>query len=285
MAITDTTESMLYWLAKLLTPHFSAFNVFSYLTTRAIFAVITALALGLLLGPWTIEKLKFGRVGQVVRDDGPKTHFSKAGTPTMGGMLILIAIFVSTLLWADLSNRFVWVVLAVTFAFGVIGFWDDYLKLAKKNPKGLIARWKYTWQSVFGLAAAVFLFYTAKTPAETTLYLPFLKHFAVPMGAASFIVLTYFMIVGMSNAVNLTDGLDGLAIMPSVMVGGALGVFAYASGNANFVQYLSIPAVPGARELIIFCAGLVRAGRRLPGVHTPPPQVLPGGHGAHAPRA
>ena len=153
---------MLYWLAKQLTPHFSAFNVFSYLTTRAIFAVITALALGLLLGPWMIEKLKFGRVGQVVRDDGPKTHFSKAGTPTMGGMLILIAIFVSTLLWADLANRFVWVVLGVTFAFGVIGFWDDYLKLAKKNPQGLIARWKYTWQSVVGLAAAVFLFYTAK---------------------------------------------------------------------------------------------------------------------------
>ena len=169
----------------------------------------------------------------MVRDDGPKTHFSKAGTPTMGGMLILIAIFVSTLLWADLTNRFVWVVLGVTFCFGLIGFWDDYLKLAKKNPKGLIARWKYSWQSLFGLAAAVFLFYTAKTPAETTLYLPFFKNFAVPMGAASFVVLSYFMIVGMSNAVNLTDGLDGLAIMPSVMVGGALGVFAYASGNAE----------------------------------------------------
>ena len=227
---------MLYWLAKQLTPYYSGFNVFSYLTVRTIFAVITALSLGLLLGPWMIEKLRFGRVGQVVRDDGPKTHFSKAGTPTMGGMLILIAIFVSTLLWADLSNRFVWVVLAVTFAFGVVGFWDDYLKLAKKNPKGLIARWKYSWQSLFGLAAAIFLFYTAKTPAETTLYLPFFKNFAVPMGAASFIVLTYFMIVGMSNAVNLTDGLDGLAIMPAVLVGGALAVFAYASGNARFVE-------------------------------------------------
>src|SRR6186713_2631359 len=270
---------MLYWLAKLLTPHYSGFNVFSYLTVRAIFAVITGLALGLLLGPWMIEKLRFGKVGQVVRDDGPKTHFSKAGTPTMGGMLILIAIFVSTLLWADLSNRFVWVVLAVTFAFGVIGFWDDYLKLAKKNPKGLIARWKYTWQSVFGLAAAVFLFYTAKTPAETTLYLPFLKNFAVPMGAASFIVLTYFMIVGMSNAVNLPDG---LAIMPSVMVGGALGVFAYASGNANFVQYLAIPAVPGAGEVLIFCAALVGAGLGFLWFNTYPAQVFMGDIGALA---
>src|SRR6187431_2761053 len=248
---------MLYWLAKLLTPYYSGFNVFSYLTVRAIFAVITGLALGLLLGPWMIEKPKFGRVGQVVRDDGPKTHFSKAGTPTMGGMLILIAIV-------------------------VIGFWDDYLKLAKKNPKGLIARWKYTWQSVFGLAAAVFLFYTAKTPAETTLYLPFLKNFAVPMGAASFIVLTYFMIVGMSNAVNLTDGLDGLAIMPSVMVGGALGVFAYASGNAEFVKYLQIPAVPGAGEVLIFCAALLGAGLGFLWFNTYPAQVFMGDIGALA---
>ena len=183
---------MLYWLAKLLTPHYSGFNVFSYLTVRAIFAVITGLALGLLLGPWMIEKLRFGKVGQVVRDDGPKSHFSKAGTPTMGGMLILIAIFASTLLWSDLSNRFVWVVLGVTFTFGLIGFWDDYLKLAKKNPKGLIARYKYSWQSLFGLAAAVFLFYTAKTPAETTLYLPFFKNFAVPMGAVAFIAAVVF---------------------------------------------------------------------------------------------
>src|SRR5688572_9688309 len=197
---------MLYWLAKQLTPYYSGFNVFSYLTLRTIFAVMSALLLALLIGPWMIEKLKIGQIGQVVRDDGPKSHFSKAGTPTMGGLLILVAIFVSTLLWADLSNRHVWVVLGVTFFFGLIGFWDDYLKLAKKNPKGLIARWKYTWQSVAGLAAALILFYTAKTPAETTLYLPFLKNFAVPMGVASFVVLTYFMIVGMSNAVNLKIG-------------------------------------------------------------------------------
>jgi phospho-N-acetylmuramoyl-pentapeptide-transferase len=273
---------MLYWLAKLLTPYYSAFNVFSYLTVRAIFAVISALALAMLIGPWMIERLKGGQIGQVVRDDGPKSHFSKAGTPTMGGLLILVAIFVSTLLWADLSNRFVWVVLGVTLTFGMIGFWDDYLKLSKKNSKGLIARYKYSWQSLFGLAAAVFLFYTAKTPAETTLFLPFFKNFAVPMGAFAFILLSYFMIVGMSNAVNLTDGLDGLAIMPSVMVGGALGVFAYASGNANFVQYLVIPAVPGAGELIIFCAALVGSGLGFLWFNTYPAQVFMGDIGALA---
>ncbi len=273
---------MLYWLAKQLTPYYSGFNVFSYLTVRAIFAVISALLLALLIGPWMIERLKGGQIGQVVRDDGPKSHFSKAGTPTMGGMLILIAIFVSTLAWADLGNRFVWVVLGVTFTFGLIGFYDDYLKLAKKNPKGLIARYKYSWQSLFGLAAAIFLFYTAKTPAETTLYLPFLKNFAVPMGAVAFIALSYFMIVGMSNAVNLTDGLDGLAIMPSVMVGGALGVFAYASGNANFVQYLQIPAVPGSGEVLIFCAALVGAGLGFLWFNTYPAQVFMGDIGALA---
>jgi phospho-N-acetylmuramoyl-pentapeptide-transferase len=273
---------MLYWLAKLLTPYYSGFNVFSYLTVRAIFAVITGLALAMLIGPWMIEKLKFGKVGQVVRDDGPQSHFSKAGTPTMGGMLILIAIFASTLLWADLSNRFVWTVLGVTFTFGLVGFYDDYLKLAKKNPKGLIARYKYSWQSLFGLAASVFLFYTAKTPAETTLFLPFFKNFAVPMGVGSFILLSYFMIVGMSNAVNLTDGLDGLAIMPSVMVGGALGVFAYASGNAVFVQYLDIPAVPGAGELLIFCAALVGSGLGFLWFNTYPAQVFMGDIGALA---
>ena len=200
---------MLYWLTQQLTSWYSGFNVFSYLTFRAILATLTALGFSLLVGPKMIASLSRYQIGQQVRKDGPKTHLPKAGTPTMGGALILVSILVATLLWANLGNRFVWVVLGVTFTFGLIGFWDDYLKLAKKNPKGLIARWKYTWQSVVGLAAAVFLFYTAKTPAETTLYLPFLKNFAVPMGAASFIVLTYFMIVGMSNAVNLTDGLEG----------------------------------------------------------------------------
>jgi phospho-N-acetylmuramoyl-pentapeptide-transferase len=273
---------MLYWLAKQLTPQFTGLNVFSYLTVRAIFAVISALAMALVLGPWMIERLKGGLVGQVVRDDGPKSHLSKAGTPTMGGLLILIAIFVSTLLWADLGNRFVWVVLGVTFSFGLIGFWDDYLKLAKKNPKGLLGRYKYSWQSLFGLAASIFLFYTAKTPAETTLYLPFLKNFALPLGAVAFILLSYLMIVGMSNAVNLTDGLDGLAIMPSVMVGGALGVFAYASGNAEFVKYLVIPAVPGAGEVLIFCAALAGAGLGFLWFNTYPAQVFMGDIGALA---
>ena len=273
---------MLYWLAKQLTPHYSGFNVFSYLTLRAIFAVMSALLLALFIGPWMIARLKGGQIGQVVRDDGPKSHFSKAGTPTMGGLLILVAIFVSTLLWADLSNRFVWVVLGVTFFFGLVGFADDYLKLAKKNPKGLIARYKYSWQSLFGLAASIFLYYTAKTPAETTLYLPFFKNFAVPLGAVGFVALSYFMIVGMSNAVNLTDGLDGLAIMPSVMVGAALGVFAYASGNAEFVKYLSIPAIPGSGEVLIFCAALVGAGLGFLWFNTYPAQVFMGDIGALA---
>jgi phospho-N-acetylmuramoyl-pentapeptide-transferase len=189
---------------------------------------------------------------------------------------------VSTLLWADLSNRFVWVVLTVTFAFGVIGFWDDYLKLAKKNPKGLIARYKYSWQSLFGLTAAVFLSYTAKTPAETTLYLPFFKHFAVPMSAAAFVLLSYFMIVGMSNAVNLTDGLDGLAIMPAALVAGALGVFAWTSDNVNLVNYLSIPGVPGAGEVLIFCGAMVGAGLGFLWFNTYPAQVFMGDVGALA---
>jgi phospho-N-acetylmuramoyl-pentapeptide-transferase len=273
---------MLYWLAKQLTPYFSGFNVFSYLTLRAILAVMSALLLALLIGPWMIEKLKIGQIGQVVRDDGPKTHFSKAGTPTMGGMLILVAIFVSTLLWADLGNRYVWVVLGVTFFFGAIGFWDDYLKLAKKNPKGLIARYKYSWQSLFGLGAALFLWFTAKTPPETTLYLPFFKTFAVPLAAAAFVLLAYFMIVGMSNAVNLTDGLDGLAIMPAVMVAVALGVFAYASGNAKLVQYLDIPAIPGAGEVLIFCAALAGAGLGFLWFNTYPASVFMGDIGALA---
>ena len=272
---------MLYWLAKQLTPHYSGFNVFSYLTVRTIFAVITGLALGLLLGPWMIEKLKFGRVGQVVRDDGPKTHFSKAGTPTMGGMLILIAIFVSTLLWADLTNRFVWVVVAVTFFFGLIGFWDDYLKLAKKNPKGLIARYKYSWQSLFGLAAAIFLFYTAKSSAETALFLPFFKTVAIPLGFG-YIGLTFLVLVGSSNAVNLTDGLDGLAIMPTVLIAGALAVFAYLTGNAVFSEYLQIPFIEGTGELMVFCSSIVGAGLGCLWFNTYPAQVFMGDVGALA---
>jgi phospho-N-acetylmuramoyl-pentapeptide-transferase len=271
---------MLLWLSKLLAGDLTFLNVFTYLTLRAILAAVSALAIALLAGPWMIARLAELRVGQVVRDDGPQTHFKKAGTPTMGGLLILVAIIVSTLLWADLGNRFVWVVLGVTVLFGLVGFWDDYLKIVRQNPAGLIARYKYFWQSVGGLAAALALWYTAKSPADTTLYLPFLKNFALPLGIVAFTLLTYLMIVGMSNAVNLTDGLDGLAIMPAVMVAAALGVFAYASGNAVFAQYLAIPAVPQAGELLIFCAALVGAGLGFLWFNTYPAQVFMGDIGA-----
>lgn len=273
---------MIFWLAKEFTAAFSFLNLFSYLTLRAIFAAVSSLAIALLVGPWMIARLSRDQIGQVVRDDGPQTHLTKAGTPTMGGLLILVAVVASTLLWADLRNRFVWIVLGVTVAFGLVGFWDDYLKLVKKNPKGLIARWKYFWQSVAGVGAALALWYTAASPADTTLFLPLLKNFALPLGFAGFVLLTYLMIVGMSNAVNLTDGLDGLAIMPAVMVAAALGVFAYASGNAVFASYLAIPAVPQAGEVLIFCAALVGAGLGFLWFNTYPAQVFMGDIGALA---
>jgi phospho-N-acetylmuramoyl-pentapeptide-transferase len=271
---------VLLWLAKQLAASFSAFNVFSYLTMRAIMAAISALALSLVLGPWMIERLSAGQIGQVVRDDGPQSHLTKSGTPTMGGLLILLAILFGTLLWADLANRFVWIVIAVTLVFGLVGFFDDYLKLVKKNPRGLITRYKYFWQSVGGLGAALALWYSAQTATDTTLFLPFLKNFALPLGFGGFVLLTYLMIVGMSNAVNLTDGLDGLAIMPAVLVAGALGVFAYASGNAVFAQYLGIPAVPHAGELLIFCSAMVGAGLGFLWFNTYPAQVFMGDIGA-----
>lgn len=273
---------MIFWLAKEYTAVFSFLNLFSYLTLRAILAAVSALLIALLVGPRMIAGLSRGQIGQVVRDDGPQTHLKKAGTPTMGGLLILVAVLASTLLWADLRNRFVWIVLGVTVAFGLVGFWDDYLKLVKKNPKGLVARWKYLWQSVAGLGAALVLWYTAATPADTTLFLPLLKNFALPLGFAGFVILTYLMIVGMSNAVNLTDGLDGLAIMPAVMVAAALGVFAYASGNAVFASYLAIPAVPQAGEVLIFCAALVGGGLGFLWFNTYPAQVFMGDIGALA---
>ena len=273
---------MLLWLTQEFSDTLRFLNVFSYLTMRAILAALSALAISLVIGPWMIERLSRYQIGQVIREEGPQTHFKKAGTPTMGGLLILVAILASTLLWADLRNRFVWVVLGVTALFGLVGFWDDYLKLIKKNSKGLIARYKYFWQSVGGLAAALVLWYTAKSPADTTLYLPFLKNFALPLGFVGFVVLTYLMIVGMSNAVNLTDGLDGVAIMPAVMVAAALGVFAYASGNAVFASYLAIPAVPQAGELLIVCAALVGAGLGFLWFNTYPAQVFMGDIGALA---
>jgi phospho-N-acetylmuramoyl-pentapeptide-transferase len=273
---------MFYWLAKQLAVHHSSFNVFSYLTLRGILAVITALLLSLVIGPRMIERLSRYQIGQQVRDDGPQTHLKKRGTPTMGGALILVAIAAATLLWADLSNRYVWVTLGVTLAFGLVGFYDDYLKLVVGNSKGLIARWKYFWQSVAGLGAALALYYTATSPQETTLFLPFVKDFALPLGAFGFVAITYLMIVGMSNAVNFTDGLDGLAIMPTAMVAGALGVFAYASGNAIFADYLAIPNIAGAGELLIFCGALVGAGLGFLWFNSYPAQVFMGDIGALA---
>ncbi|HXS26189.1 MAG TPA: phospho-N-acetylmuramoyl-pentapeptide-transferase [Steroidobacteraceae bacterium] len=273
---------MLYWLTQHLTAAYSGFNVFHYQTLRAILAAVTALAFSLIAGPAMIAKLSRYQIGQVVRNDGPKSHLPKAGTPTMGGALILAAVLVATLLWADLSDRFVWTVLGVTFAYGLIGFYDDYLKLVVGNSKGLIPRWKYLWQSIAGLSTAATLYYLAQAPAETTLYLPFVKRFAEPLSAAVFVVIAYFMIVGMSNAVNLTDGLDGLAIMPAVLVTAALGVFAYVSGNSVYAEYLAIPAVPRAGELLIFCSALGGAGLGFLWFNTYPAQVFMGDVGALA---
>jgi phospho-N-acetylmuramoyl-pentapeptide-transferase len=243
---------------------------------------MTSLVFCLLIGPWMIARLSRYQIGQVVRDDGPKSHLPKAGTPTMGGALILVAVLFGTLMWANVRDRFVWTVLGVTFAFGLIGFYDDYLKLVVRNSRGLIPRWKYFWQTVVGLCAAIVLYYTAQSPAETTLFLPFVKRFAEPLSAVAFITLGYLMIVGMSNAVNLTDGLDGLAIMPAVMVSAALGIFAYASGNAKFAEYLSIPAVPRAGEVMVFCAALSGAGLGFLWFNTYPAQVFMGDVGALA---
>nr|BFE94411.1 hypothetical protein GCM10020185_49470 [Pseudomonas brassicacearum subsp. brassicacearum] len=261
---------MLLLLAEYLQQFHKGFAVFQYLTLRGILGVLTALSLSLFLGPWMIRTLQNLQIGQSVRNDGPQSHLSKSGTPTMGGALILSSIGISTLLWADLANRYVWVVLLVTLLFGAIGWVDDYRKVIEKNSRGLPSRWKYFWQSVFGLGAAIFLYMTAASPVETTLILPMLKDYSIPLGAG-FIVLTYLVIVGSSNAVNLTDGLDGLAIMPTVMVGGALGIFCYLSGNVKFAEYLLIPYVPGGRRVdrVLRCADRCRPGlpvvQHLPG--------------------
>jgi len=272
---------MLLFLADYLTQYVTAFNVFSYLTMRAILGALTALIICFVIGPRMISRLTVRQIGQTVRDDGPETHLIKAGTPTMGGALILVAIAASTVLWADLSNRFVWVVLAVTMAFGVIGFVDDYKKLILKDPVGLAPRYKIIWQSVVALIAAVVLYATATSSVETSLLFPFLKNVSLPLGIFQ-VVLTYFVIVGASNAVNLTDGLDGLAIMPSVLVGGALGIFAYVTGNVNFSGYLGIPYVSGTGEILVFCAALAGAGLGFLWFNTYPAQVFMGDIGALA---
>jgi phospho-N-acetylmuramoyl-pentapeptide-transferase len=273
---------MLYWLTQQFAGRVAGAHVFAYLTFRGILAIISALMLSLFIGPPMIARLSRYQIGQVVRDDGPASHLPKAGTPTMGGALILVTTLVSTLLWAELSNRLVWTVLGVTFAFGFIGFYDDYLKLVVRNPKGLAPRWKYLWQSVAGLATAATLYFTATEPAETMLYLPFVKNFREPLTAFGFIAIAYLMIVGMSNAVNLTDGLDGLAIMPAALVSAALGIFAYASGNAVFAHYLQIPEIRGAGELLIFCGSLAGAGLGFLWFNSYPAQVFMGDVGALA---
>ncbi len=272
---------MLYSLAIYLTHFYSGFNLFQYLTFRSILGVLTALLISLLVGPWMIRYLGRYNIGQSIRDDGPESHFSKAGTPTMGGALILVAIITSTLLWSDLSSRFVWVVLFVTAGFGLIGWVDDYKKVALGNSKGLSSRQKYLWQSVVGLTAAWILFSTAKLPIETQLIFPFFKSLVIDLGWM-YLVLAYFVIVGSSNAVNLTDGLDGLAILPTVLVGGALGVFAYVTGNSNFANYLGIPYIPGVGEMVVFCGALVGAGLGFLWFNTYPAQVFMGDVGALA---
>jgi phospho-N-acetylmuramoyl-pentapeptide-transferase len=288
------------WLAQ----DVRAFNVFSYITLRAVFACLTALALSLLAGPLVIRKLAAYKIGQAVRDDGPKSHLTKAGTPTMGGALVLLSILVTTLLWADLSNRFVWIVLVVTFGFGVIGWIDDYRKVVRRDPKGLSARTKFFWQSVLGLIAAVYLAFAVSAPTnvqildlfmawvrsgfemnlppKADLILPFFKNIAYPLGVWGFITLTYFVIVGTSNAVNLTDGLDGLAIMPAVMVAGGLGIFAFVTGRVDFSRYLLLPYIPGASELMVFCAALAGAGLGFLWFNAYPAEVFMGDVGALA---
>lgn len=269
---------MLLWLAELLANYESSFSVFQYLTLRAIFGVLTALGMSLWLGPKIIRQLTHRQIGQAVRSDGPQSHLSKAGTPTMGGALILVAIAISTLLWADLSNRYVWVVLGVTFVFGAVGWVDDYRKVIEKNSRGLPARWKYFWQSVAGLGAALFLYQTS-LPSELQLIVPVFKEVTINLGIF-FVVLAYFVIVGSSNAVNLTDGLDGLAIMPTVMVAGALGIFAYLTGHVGFAEYLHIPHIKGSGELVVICAAMVGAGLGFLWFNTYPAQVFMGDVGA-----
>jgi len=272
---------MLLWLGEYLTQYYSAFNVFSYLTFRAIVSTLTALAISLYYGPKLIRRLQKMQIGQTVRDDGPESHLVKSGTPTMGGILILASIVLSVLLWGDLTNTYVWVVLFVVVSFGIIGFVDDYRKVIRKDPNGLIARWKYFWQTVIGLSTALFLFYIAQSPEETGLLVPFIKD-ALPQLGIFYVVMSYFVIVGTSNAVNLTDGLDGLAIVPTIMVAGAFAVFAYVTGNANFSEYLNIPHIAMTSELVVVCTAIVGAGIGFLWFNTYPALVFMGDVGSLA---
>ena len=273
---------MLLELAQWLAKDIRAFNVFSYITLRAVLACLTALVITFLIGPALIRRLTAYKVGQSVRDDGPQSHLAKAGTPTMGGALILTAITITVLLWADLGNRLVWLVLWVMLGFGAIGWVDDYRKVVARNPKGLSVRAKLFWQSVIGVTAACFLAYYSNLPQQTAFIVPFFKQVTYPLGALGFIVMTYFVIVGTSNAVNLTDGLDGLAILPTVMIGGALGVFAYVAGHAVFAKYLGFPYIPGAGELAVICGAIAGAGLAFLWFNAYPAEVFMGDVGALA---
>jgi phospho-N-acetylmuramoyl-pentapeptide-transferase len=273
---------MLLELAQWLAKDIRVFNVFSYITLRTVLAALTALVISFIVGPTMIRKLTAYKIGQSVRDDGPQTHLVKAGTPTMGGALILVSIAITTLLWADLSNRYVWVVLVTTLGFGIIGWVDDYRKVVYRNPKGLPARAKLFWQSVIAISVALYLGLTAELPAQTTMIVPFFKQVAIPLGLGGFVALAYFVIVGTSNAVNLTDGLDGLAIMPTVMISSALAIFAYVAGHAVFSKYLGIPHIPQAAELAVFCGALAGAGLAFLWFNAYPAEVFMGDVGALA---
>ena len=272
---------MLLWLFDYLSGYASGFQVFQYLSFRGILGVMTALVICLVAGPFLIRRFNDRQIGQTVRQDGPESHFSKSGTPTMGGTLILLSIIVSTLLWSDLTNTYVWVVLLTILVFGAVGWADDWRKVVKNDPEGLSARWKFLWQSVVGMGVVLFLYNLDGPAAATALYVPFFKSVAWPMGLL-FIVLSYFVIVGASNAVNLTDGLDGLAILPTVMVGSALGAIAYLTGHAEFADYLHIPHIPGSGELVVFCGAMAGAGVGFLWFNTYPAQIFMGDVGALA---
>ncbi|MGL5632258.1 MAG: phospho-N-acetylmuramoyl-pentapeptide-transferase [Azovibrio sp.] len=273
---------MLLLLSQWLAQDVRGFNVFGYITLRTVLATLTALFFSLVVGPRVIRWLAAKKIGQAVRTDGPQTHLTKSGTPTMGGVLILIAIAITTLLWGDLTNKYVWTVLVVTLGFGIIGWYDDWKKVVYRDPRGLASRWKFFWQSVLGLGAALFIAFSAHTPAQTELIVPFFKNIAYPLGVWGFVVLTYFVIVGTSNAVNLTDGLDGLAIMPTVMVAGALAIFTYVAGHKVYASYLLMPHVPGAAELCIVLGAIVGAGLGFLWFNAYPAEVFMGDVGALA---
>jgi phospho-N-acetylmuramoyl-pentapeptide-transferase len=275
---------MLYELAQSLArnPELHVFNVLTYITLRVVLAALTALAISFIVGPAMIRKLTTYKIGQAVRDDGPQSHLVKSGTPTMGGALILVSVAITTLLWADLTNRYVWIVLLTTLGFGIVGWIDDWRKVVHRNPKGLSAKSKFFWQSVIAIASVTYLAYSAKLPQQTELIVPFFKTIAIPLGAVGFVILGYFVVVGTSNAVNLTDGLDGLAIMPTVMIASALAVFAYVSGNAVFAKYLGFPLISGAGELAVICGGMAGAGLAFLWFNAYPAEVFMGDVGALA---